>query len=132
MTKRLLLGVCMTLCLATAVAVHASGSDGRWKVGDDGSCTFDPNDSGPDQCDPTPGRWKAGDDGSCTFDPNDSGPDQCQPAQTPSPAVTQDAQLASSKISAVELPVSGPDQSGARAEQHREIAPLRSVAGQDR
>ena len=81
--------------------------------------TFDPNDSGPDQCDPTPGRWKAGDDGSCTFDPNDSGPDQCQPAQTSSPAVTQDAQLASSKITAVELPVSGPDKSGARAEQHR-------------
>jgi hypothetical protein len=131
MTKRLLLGACMTLCLVTAVAVHASGPDGRWKLGDDGSCTFDPADTGPDQCDPTPGRWKIGDDGSCVFDADDNGPDQCQPAQTPDSTVTQDG-LRSSEIPAVELPVSGPDKSGARAEQHPEIAPLRSVAGQDR
>jgi hypothetical protein len=132
MTKRFLLGAGMTLCLMMAVvSVHGSGADGRWKLGDDGSCTFDPTDSGPDQCDPTVGRWKLGDDGSCTFDQNDTGPDQCQPAQTPAPTVTQDGQR-SSEVTAVELPVSGPDKRGARAEQHREIEPLRSVAGHDR
>ena len=52
-------------------------TDGRWKIGDDGSCAFDANDSGPDQCDPTPGRNKIADDGSCYFDATDSGPDQC-------------------------------------------------------
>ena len=130
MTRRLLLGACVALCLM-AVSVHGSGGDGRWKLGDDGSCTFDPADSGPDQCDPTPGRWKLGDDGSCTFDANDSGPDQCQPAETPGPTVSEGGQRAS-EITAIELPVGGPDKSGARAEQNQEIAPLRSVAGHDR
>jgi hypothetical protein len=63
----------------------ARGSDGRWKLGDDGSCYFDQTDSGPDQCSPSPGRWKLGGDGSCYFDAADSGPDQCTPAE-PAPA----------------------------------------------
>ena len=54
--------------------------DGRWKVGGDGSCYFDPDDSGPDQCSPNLGRWKLGGDGSCYWDPADSGPNQCSPA----------------------------------------------------
>jgi hypothetical protein len=52
-------------------------TDGRWKIADDGSCVFDANDTGADQCDPTPGRNKIGDDGQCYFDANDIGPDQC-------------------------------------------------------
>jgi hypothetical protein len=65
--------------VATAV------SDGRWKLGGDGSCYWDPDDSGPDQCSQTMGRWKLGGDGSCYFDANDSGADQCAPP-APSPA----------------------------------------------
>jgi subtilisin family serine protease len=53
---------------------------GRWKLGGDGSCYWDPNDSGPDQCTPNTGRWKLGGGGSCYWDPNDSGPDQCVPS----------------------------------------------------
>lgn len=52
---------------------------GRWKLGGDGSCYWDPNDFGPDQCSEATGRWKLGGDGSCYWDPNDGGPDQCQP-----------------------------------------------------
>jgi hypothetical protein len=76
------------VCIAAATSV-VYGMDGRWKLGDDGSCYFDPNDSGPDQCSPTPspdvppGRWKLGGDGSCYFDSNDSGPDQCVGTSTP-------------------------------------------------
>jgi hypothetical protein len=58
------------------------GQDGRWKLGGDGSCYFDPDDSGPDQCEPNLGRWKLGGDGSCYWDPSDSGPNQCAPATT--------------------------------------------------
>src|SRR5690242_16278263 len=36
----------------------ALNQDGRWKLGGDGSCFFDPDDSGPDQCSPNLGRWK--------------------------------------------------------------------------
>jgi hypothetical protein len=74
------------LLLAVGIAAATSvvyGADGRWKLGGDGSCYFDPNDSGPDQCSPPTapaGRWKLGGDGSCFWDPNDSGPDQCTPA----------------------------------------------------
>jgi len=56
------------------------GQDGRWKLGGDGSCYFDPDDSGPDQCSPNLGRWKLGGDGSCYWDPADEGPNQCSPA----------------------------------------------------
>src|SRR5262245_11670021 len=57
-----------------------AATDGRWKLGGDGSCYFDPDDSGPDQCTAAPGRWKLGGDGSCYFDANDSGPNQCTPS----------------------------------------------------
>jgi hypothetical protein len=77
MTRRFLLIACVTLCLAVTTSVPSSGAQGRWKVGDDGSCTFDASDDGPDQCDPTPGRWKDDGSGGCYFDENDSGPDQC-------------------------------------------------------
>ncbi len=50
---------------------------GRWKIG--GTCYWDGNDSGPDQCSPNSGRWKDGNDG-CYFDSGDDGPDQCEPA----------------------------------------------------
>src|SRR5215831_4260639 len=58
---------------ATASAASPSG---RFKAAPDGTCTFDPNDSGPDQCSPavvipgpptSGGRFKAGPDGSCVF-----------------------------------------------------------------
>ena len=58
----------------------AASSDGRWKLGGDGSCYWDPDDSGPDQCSQNQGRWKLGGDGSCYWDANDSGPNQCEPA----------------------------------------------------
>jgi hypothetical protein len=67
--------------LATA-ATTAVGAAGRWKLGDDGSCSFDENDAGPDQCSPQPGRWKLGGDGNCYFDAQDSGPNQCLPFPT--------------------------------------------------
>jgi hypothetical protein len=67
----------------------ASASSGRFKAAPDGTCTFDPNDSGPDQCTPavvipgnppSGGRFKAGPGGTCVFVPNDGGPNQCTPA----------------------------------------------------
>jgi hypothetical protein len=71
---------------AIATSPTAATSDGRWKLGGDGSCFFDETDSGPDQCSPSSGRWKLGGDGSCVFDANDSGPNQCEPPAA-SPAV---------------------------------------------
>jgi hypothetical protein len=62
----------------------AATADGRWKLGGDGSCFWDPDDSGPDQCAQAEGRWKLGGDGSCYWDANDSGPSQCAPpAESP-------------------------------------------------
>lgn len=49
----------------------------RWKLADDGSCYFDPNDVGPDQCVPEPGRYKLDGNGACFYDPDDVGPNQC-------------------------------------------------------
>ena len=64
----------------TGVATKpAATADGRWKLGGDGSCYWDPDDSGPDQCSQSSGRWKLGGDGSCYWDANDSGPNQCEP-----------------------------------------------------
>jgi hypothetical protein len=82
--------VVIALCLLV-LPVGVSVQDGRWKLGGDGSCYFDANDSGPNQCEPsqpTPspqsaGRWKLGENDSCYFDPNDSGPDQCTPPASP-------------------------------------------------
>jgi hypothetical protein len=80
MTRRFLLGACVTLCLALTQSVPSSGAQGRWKIADDGSCTFDASDDGPDQCVP-PGRWKDDGNGGCYFDATDSGPDQCVPPE---------------------------------------------------
>jgi hypothetical protein len=74
--------VCLVLfAIALATTAAASNTDGRWKLGGDGLCYFDPADSGPDQCDPEAGRWKLGGDGVCYFDAQDSGPDQCAPSE---------------------------------------------------
>ena len=68
---------------APTTILHSTiAQDGRWKLGGDGSCYFDPDDSGPDQCSANPGRWKLGGDGSCYWDPADSGPNQCTPPAT--------------------------------------------------
>jgi hypothetical protein len=74
----------------------ATSPSGRFKAAPDGTCTFDPNDSGPDQCTPavvipgpptSGGRFKAGPGGTCVFVPNDGGPNQCTPAGfTPTPS----------------------------------------------
>jgi hypothetical protein len=64
--------------IATQPAAAAT-TDGRWKLGGDGSCYWDPDDSGPDQCSQGSGRWKLGGDGTCYWDANDSGPNQCEP-----------------------------------------------------
>lgn len=69
-------------------ASGASSSSGRFKAAPDGTCTFDPNDFGPNQCTPAVvvpgnppvgGRFKAGPGGTCVFVPNDAGPNQCTP-----------------------------------------------------
>ena len=79
------------LLLAVAIvvtgAVVSAASEGRWKLGGDGSCYWDETDSGPDQCSANPpGRWKLGGDGSCYFDAEDSGADQCTPAEPDAPS----------------------------------------------
>jgi hypothetical protein len=68
-----------TMNRGVAAKATAATTDGRWKLGGDGSCYWDPDDSGPDQCSQVVGRWKLGGDGSCYFDANDSGPNQCEP-----------------------------------------------------
>jgi hypothetical protein len=77
MIRRFVLGASLALAMILAGSVSSSAVDGRWKLADDGSCYFDAEDSGPDQCDATPGRWKDDGNGGCYFDENDSGPDQC-------------------------------------------------------
>ena len=59
-------------------ALHDGVSDGRWKLGGDGSCYWDPDDSVRMML-ANQGRWKLGGDGSCYCDPADSGPNQCSP-----------------------------------------------------
>ena len=68
-----------TTARPTTILHSTMTQDGRWKLGGDGSCYWDPDDSGPDQCSQNPGRWKLGGDDSCYFDPADSGPNQCSP-----------------------------------------------------
>ena len=84
--------ICVLLLIvglaAAAGATSSSGSDGRWKIGDDGSCYFDQTDSGPDQCLP-PGRWKLGDDGTCYYDAHDEGPNQCSPSESAAATATE-------------------------------------------
>lgn len=82
---------------ATVVAVGAAqSSDGRWKIGDGGTCYFDDTDSGPDQCSPDPaaGRWKDDGNGGCYFDSQDSGPNQCTPVVPTEPSETDAPNLA--------------------------------------
>jgi hypothetical protein len=57
---------------------------GRYKV-IEGTCSWDPYDSGPDQCSPSAptGRYKLDGGGTCYWEPNDSGPDQCSPQPAP-------------------------------------------------
>jgi hypothetical protein len=69
----------LMLAMGLATVAGASGSEGRWKLGGDGSCYLDPTDAGPDQCSASPGRWKLGGDGACYWDDDDSGPNQCAP-----------------------------------------------------
>jgi hypothetical protein len=73
---------------ALSATSGTSPSSGRFKAAPDGTCTFDPNDSGPNQCTPavvipgnppSGGRFKAGPGGTCVFVPNDGGPNQCTP-----------------------------------------------------
>ncbi len=66
----------------TTILHSTMTQDGRWKLGGDGSCYWDPDDSGPDQCSQNTGRWKLGGDGSCYWDPADSGDNQCSPPAT--------------------------------------------------
>jgi hypothetical protein len=81
MTRRLLLSIAIVCAMASAASVTTSGADGRWKIGTDGGCYFDPTDDGPDQC--TRGRWRVDAYGGCYFDAFDSGPDQCAPGSAP-------------------------------------------------
>jgi pimeloyl-ACP methyl ester carboxylesterase len=55
----------------------------KWNAG---VCAWDPFDSGPDQCTPTPppGRYKLDGHGACYWEPNDYPPDQCEPTAQPS------------------------------------------------
>ncbi len=71
--------IAATMNRGVAAKATAATTDGRWKLGGDGSCYWDPDDSGPDQCSQSSGRWKLGGDGTCYFDANDSGPNQCEP-----------------------------------------------------
>lgn len=80
-----------------------AATDGRWKLGGDGSCYFDPDDSGPDQCAPNPGRWKLGGDGSCYWDPDDSGPNQCTPPAADGTEATDSTANVSAQLRAAEF-----------------------------
>jgi pimeloyl-ACP methyl ester carboxylesterase len=57
---------------------------GRFKL-NNGSCYWDPYDSGPNQCDPNaaPGRYKVDGFGTCYFEPSEFPPDQCTPPPQP-------------------------------------------------
>lgn len=81
----------------------AVATDGRWKLGGDGSCYFDPDDSGPDQCSPNLGRWKLGGDGSCYWDPADEGPNQCTPAAADGTEATNAAARVSAQLLVAEF-----------------------------
>jgi hypothetical protein len=48
--RRLVVITAIAACVAPSVG--NAGQTGRWKLGGDGSCYWDPNDSGPNQCDP--------------------------------------------------------------------------------
>jgi hypothetical protein len=99
MTRKLIVGIWVILCLAVVGSVASSAFDGRWKDDGNGGCVFDPTDSGPDQCTPpTPtGRFKDDGNGGCVFDPNDSGPNQCTPPATEGAESTSPAAASASR-----------------------------------
>lgn len=66
----------LVVAIVLASQTPAQARD-RWKLSDDGSCYFDPNDTGPDQCEPQPGRYKLDANGTCYYDAGDTGPNQC-------------------------------------------------------
>jgi hypothetical protein len=70
---------------APAGKPDVTANAGRWKLGN--TCYWDPNDSGPNQCDPNAppkptGRYKES-KGQCYWEKNDSGPNQCDPLVAP-------------------------------------------------
>jgi hypothetical protein len=87
------IGLLMLAVCCAVTATQAGGSDGRWKLGGDGVCYFDPTDVGADQCSPEPGRWKLGGDGSCYFDAADDGPDQCTPTSSSDAEIAADDEV---------------------------------------
>jgi hypothetical protein len=87
MTRKILIGVWVVLCLMVVGSISSSAFQGRFKDDGNGGCVFDANDDGPDQCSPAPGptnppagRFKDDGNGGCFFEPNDDGPDQCTPS----------------------------------------------------
>jgi hypothetical protein len=127
-TRVFLVGVCVSLGLVLASSSASSAGEGRWKLDDSGGCYFDAADEGPNQCTP-PGRWKDDGNGGCYFDATDTGPDQCVPAGTEQ-AVPEQANLL--QVATAETPVGGAREHAARAEQDRDIAADRGVAGDNR
>jgi hypothetical protein len=93
MTRKLIVGLWVILCLVVIGSVSSSAFQGRFKDDGNGGCFFDPNDDGFDQCSPTTapnippaGRFKDDGNGGCFFDANDDGPNQCTPPSTPGAA----------------------------------------------
>ena len=74
-TSRVLIAA---VVLAIGVVGGEAQQKGRYKK-DGSKCTWDANDSGPNQCTPvTTGRFKKDGD-NCEWAPNDTGADQCRP-----------------------------------------------------
>jgi len=71
------------LMIASALPSLGNATEllGRWKWSGT-ECYWDPEDDGPDQCDPNAGRWKWS-GSECYWEPNDTGPDQCDPGSPP-------------------------------------------------
>lgn len=59
MTRKILIGVWVILCLTVVGSISSSAFQGRFKDDGNGGCFFDPNDDGPNQCTPSaPGAAK--------------------------------------------------------------------------
>ena len=50
----------VVVVVLTGLVMPTHTQDGRWKLGGDGSCYFDANDSGPNQCEPGTGTTASG------------------------------------------------------------------------